>query len=82
MNRHLLLMVLCCTIPLALIFALPYLGVSLSSSGWLLLVLLLCPLMHLLMMRGHGSHYHHDDETGRRNSQDRTREVHSQRSMP
>ena len=58
MNRHVLLMVLCCAIPLVLILALPYLGVSLASSGWLLLVLVLCPLMHLLMMRGHGGHGH------------------------
>jgi len=64
MNRHVLIMLLCCAIPLALIFALPYLGVTLSSSGWLLLVLLLCPFMHLFMMRGHGNDHHHDKPKG------------------
>ena len=60
MNRHLLLMVLCCAIPLGLIFALPYLGVSLPSSSWILLVLLICPLVHFFMMRGHhGGHDSH-----------------------
>lgn len=63
LNRHLLIMVLCCAIPLGLIFALPYLGVSLSSSGWLLLILLLCPLMHILMMGRHGSEGHAHDES-------------------
>lgn len=64
MNRHLLIMLLCCAIPLALIFALPYLGVTLLSSGWLLLVLLLCPLMHLFMMGGHNKDHHHDKPKG------------------
>ena len=73
-NRHLLVTLLCCTIPLLVILALPYLGVSLSSSRWLPLVLLLCPLMHLLLMRGHWSQRQHpgenDGEAGRRNPQD------------
>lgn len=66
MSRHMLLMIVCCAVPLALILALPYLGVSLSSSGWLLLVLLLCPLLHLFLMRGHGhaekKGHHHPKE--------------------
>lgn len=61
MNRHLLIMLLCCAVPLALIFALPYLGLTLSSSGWFVLAVLICPLMHLFMMR---SHNHHDKAEG------------------
>ena len=67
MNWHVLLMALCCAIPLGLIFALPYLRVSLSSGGWLLLVLLLCPLVHLLMMRRHRGHGHgHNHDRGQK----------------
>ena len=62
MRRHLLILLLSCAIPLVLIFALPYLDAALSSSGWLLLVLLLCPFMHLFMHR-HGNH--HQDEPKR-----------------
>jgi hypothetical protein len=56
MNRHLLIMILCCAIPLALIIALPYLKFTFSSNGWFLLVLLLCPIAHLFMMCGHSDH--------------------------
>jgi membrane-bound metal-dependent hydrolase YbcI (DUF457 family) len=49
---HLLMMALCCLAPLAAVFALNRLGYD-GAAGYLML--LLCPLMHLFMMRGgHG----------------------------
>lgn len=56
MRRHLLIMVICCAIPLGLIFALPYIGTSLG--GWYGVILLLCPLIHFLMMTKKGGHRH------------------------
>lgn len=58
-TKHMLLMILCCAIPLALIFVLPRLNVSIGGLGFFLIVLL-CPLMHFLLMRGvHGNHAGH-----------------------
>jgi len=49
---HMLMMAACCLAPLAAIFALDKLGYGGAASY---LMLLLCPLMHLFMMRGgHG----------------------------
>ena len=57
-SRHALLMTLCCAIPLALIAAVTVLQIDLGTMGYWA-ILLLCPLMHLFMMRGmHG----HDDD--------------------
>jgi len=53
---HLALMVLCCLVPLLAIAALAFFGVS---SGLLYVgAMLLCPAMHLLMMRSHGKAGH------------------------
>ena len=55
MNRHALIMVLCCLVPLGLLAAVSVFGLSL---GWLSgLLPLLCPLMMIFMMRGMG-HQH------------------------
>ncbi len=48
---HAAKMLLCCLVPLALLAVLAYSGVSLKGFG-LLAVILLCPLLHLFMMRG------------------------------
>lgn len=56
-GKHGLIMALCCLIPLAAIFLVSVLGISLSSLGTVALVLL-CPLLHILMMRGMGGHSH------------------------
>jgi ABC-type transport system involved in cytochrome bd biosynthesis fused ATPase/permease subunit len=49
--NHALLMLLCCLLPLVAIGALWVFGIQ---SSWLVLgAMLLCPLSHLLMMRGH-----------------------------
>ncbi len=54
-QNHLLAMVLCCAIPIAAILGLSYLGI-LGEWGYYALILL-CPLGHIVMMRGtvHGS---------------------------
>ncbi|MGQ9629081.1 MAG: hypothetical protein ACUVXI_02050 [bacterium] len=55
-RRMLWIMVLCCAIPLIAIFALPLFGVPLST-GLVVLLVLLCPVLHLIMMWGmHDQH--------------------------
>lgn len=49
-QNHLLAMILCCAIPIVGILALSFLGV-LGSWAYIALILL-CPLGHILMMRG------------------------------
>lgn len=54
-QNHFLAMVLCCAIPIIGILALSASGVL--GSWAYVLVILLCPLGHILMMRGmHSSH--------------------------
>ena len=49
-NNHAIMMVLCCGIPLLLLFAAGYLfGISKSYLYWF--IILLCPLMHIWMMK-------------------------------
>lgn len=54
-NRHALLMIACCAIPLALIAAVSLFRIDLGGIGFWA-ILLLCPLMHLFMMRGMHDH--------------------------
>ena len=60
LSKHSVIMLLCCLVPLAIIAVLWAVGVS---EGYLFLgVLLLCPLLHIVMMRGThggGEHDHH-----------------------
>lgn len=53
-NRHLLLMLLCCLIPLALILSISVFGLSLGALTPYLpfALVLLCPLLMVFMMRG------------------------------
>ncbi len=51
-SKHALIMVLCCLIPLGILAVLWTIGVS--GSYLIFGVMLLCPLLHLLMMRGMG----------------------------
>ncbi len=50
MSKHTLIMILCCLIPLAILGILWAIGIS--GSYLLLGVILLCPLLHIFMMRG------------------------------
>ncbi|MCQ9208413.1 MAG: DUF2933 domain-containing protein [Omnitrophica bacterium] len=58
-NRHMLIMLICCLVPILLILVLVKFGIS--SNLLFLLLILLCPLGHLLMMRG-GHNGHNKDE--------------------
>ncbi|MCL4394268.1 MAG: DUF2933 domain-containing protein [Chloroflexi bacterium] len=72
MGKHMLLMVLCCLVPIALIVAVGVLGLSLGPLSGLLpyALVLLCPLMMFFMMRGmsqeHGADVaqHHRSDLG------------------
>ena len=53
-GKHMLMMVLCCAIPLVAVAALLYLG--LGGKYLIYVIMLLCPLLHFVMMRGmHGT---------------------------
>ncbi len=57
-SKHALIMILCCLIPLALLVVLWAIGIS--GSYLILEVLLLCPLLHIFMMRGMRKGSEHD----------------------
>ena len=55
-KKHLVLMLLCCLIPIGVAAGLLAFGVTLNSSI-LIAMILLCPLLHVLMMGSmHGDH--------------------------
>jgi hypothetical protein len=62
MSKHMLIMLVCCLVPIALIVAVSLFGFSLGSLTPLLpyALALMCPLMMIFMMRGMG----HDHSTG------------------
>ncbi len=64
-NKHLLLMLACCLIPLALILAIGVFGISLGSLTPLLpyALILLCPLSMFFMMRSMGHEHNAADST-------------------
>lgn len=55
-HNHFLLMALCCLAPILIVFIVLPLFRG-NSDGWIWLIILLCPLSHIFMMRGH----RHDD---------------------
>lgn len=59
-RKHLMLMVIGCLLPLVALAALFIFQVQVSTVLLLGLVLL-CPAMHLLMMRGHMGHEAHQN---------------------
>ena len=58
MGKHMILMILCCSIPIILLLLLPLLNIegdklrNLFSIG----IFLLCPLLHIVMMGGMMKH--------------------------
>jgi hypothetical protein len=55
-SKHTLIMVLCCLVPMLLVVLFIRAGIGGALS---FLVILLCPLMHIFLMRGmHGKHAH------------------------
>ncbi len=58
MSKHTLIMVLCCLIPLVILGILWVAGVS--GSYLILGVLLLCPISHIVIMRGMHKGGEHD----------------------
>lgn len=64
-QNHLLMMVLCCLMPIVLIIG--YSSLFKNSSNYSWLIILLCPLMHIFMMRGHGQNNSCDHKTSKKN---------------
>ncbi len=65
-SMHLWMMIVCCALPLVLIFAIGFFGLSRGSFSGVLpyAMILLCPLSMFFMMRGMG-HDHGSAETPR-----------------
>ena len=68
-KKHLLVMLLCCLIPIGVVLGLRAFGVALNTTLFVA-VMLLCPLLHILMMSymyGSAEHdAHADSMTGDR----------------
>lgn len=52
-QNHLLLMAVCCLAPIILVLGLLSLYKG-NNNYWVWLIILLCPLAHIFMMKGHG----------------------------
>ena len=67
MGKHMLMMLICCLVPLALIAGVGLFGLSLGPLSALLpyAAALMCPLMMIFMMRGmmHGQDTDHSQHT-------------------
>ncbi len=48
-NRHLLIMLLCCLVPIGIFLAISVFNVPLGTIGFFAIILL-CPLLHFLLM--------------------------------
>ena len=58
MNKHTILMLIGCVLPLLLIFLLPLFGITGNISIFVFIVAMF--LCHLLMPMHHGGHHHED----------------------
>jgi hypothetical protein len=63
-RKHTLLMIAGCVLPMTAVAAVVLFRVQVSTV-FLVAMLLLCPLVHVLMMKEHGSHEHHGAEQAR-----------------
>ena len=59
-GNHALLMVICCVVPMAFLAAIFVFNIPIGTVG-LFVIMLLCPLMHVFIMRGMG---HGDQQAG------------------
>lgn len=70
-HNHMLLMLVCCAVPIAIVYAGIY---FLRWSNNLLIwsILLLCPITHIFMMKDHGKHggEHSDHELSKSEKED------------
>jgi hypothetical protein len=73
---HVGLIVLICLVPVLIVLALPALGINLGGGAWILLILL-CPLAHLLMMRYMHGPGHTEAHTHERQASQSVQEVES-----
>lgn len=55
--KHMATMIACCVIPVAVILAVLAFKVPLGTVG-LFLLMLMCPLLHIVMMKGMMGHQH------------------------
>lgn len=60
-ENHFLMMMLCCAIPISLIAGFIYLFKG-NSDSLVWLIFILCPLMHIWMMKGHKHGKSHTDQ--------------------
>lgn len=72
---HGILMLICCLVPMLLLVTFFTRGTGAAGGGFGWLFLLLCPLMHIFMMKGMmGGHKHDEDKDGQdENSCDKTK---------
>ena len=75
MGKHMLLMLICCLVPIGLIVAVGALGISLGPLQPFVpyVIALMCPLMMIFMMKGmmQGTNDDHSHHHGDRNHADR-----------
>lgn len=65
-QNHLLMMALCCLVPIVLIVG--WLALFRGSSDyWFWLIILLCPVLHIWMMKGHRHNKSCEHETDKKN---------------
>lgn len=65
-KKHMLIMLACCLVPIAALAAITVFKIPVSTVVYGV-ILLVCPLSHLLMMKFMGGHDHQQQPTGEHN---------------
>ncbi len=60
--KHMAIMIACCVIPMAVLVSVFVFKIDLGTLG-LFAVMLLCPLLHIVMMKGMMGHQHKTADT-------------------